>query len=76
MEPARGIIDRLGGANAIATITGVHRTRVYGWMRARELGGTGGVIPVKHAPALLAAAEAQGVHLKAEDFLPMAEVAA
>lgn len=75
MEPARTIIDRLGGPNKVATIAGVHRTRVSNWARKKEDGGTGGVIPFKHVPALLAAARDAGLEMSADDFLPrMAEV--
>jgi hypothetical protein len=70
MEPAQTIISKLGGPNAVSRIAQVHRTRVSNWMRAKEAGGTGGVIPFKHVPSLLAAAKAQGVTLHVEDFLP------
>lgn len=76
MEPARSIIDRLGGPNKVAEITGVHRTRVSNWARQKSAGGTGGTIPFKHVPILLAAAKAEGVDLVADDFLPKSEVAA
>jgi len=76
MEPAKTIVDRLGGASAVASITGVHRTRVYGWMRRREDGGTGGVIPFRHAQTLLIAAADKGIALDASDFLPAPEHAA
>ena len=76
MEPARTIIDRLGGPNKVATIAGVHRTRVSNWARTKEAGGTGGVIPFKHVPALLAAAKDAGVELSADDFLPKVSEAA
>lgn len=70
MEPATTIINRLGGPTKVAEIAGVHRTRVSNWKRKKEEGGTGGVIPFKHVPALLAAAKECGVKLKVEDFLP------
>lgn len=70
MEPAKTIIRKLGGVERVSAIAGVHRTRVYKWMRAREDGGTGGSIPFDHAPALIAEARRQGVHLSADDFLP------
>ena len=76
MEPARTIIDRLGGPNKVAAIAGVHRTRVSNWARDKNSGGTGGVIPFKHVPALLAAAKEKGVELSADDFLPAPEHAA
>ncbi|QRM55127.1 hypothetical protein [Sinorhizobium sp. BG8] len=54
----------------MATITGVHRTRVSNWAREKTAGGTGGIIPFKHVRTLLAAAREQGVELSADDFLP------
>lgn len=73
MEPASTIIGKLGGDTAVAAIVGVHRTRVANWKRPKEVGGTGGMIPFKHAPALIAAANAKGIHLSADDFLPPAD---
>lgn len=70
MEPARSIIERLGGPSAVAKVALVHRTRVSNWMRPKEAGGTGGTIPFKHVPALLAAAREKGVDLSTDDFLP------
>lgn len=72
MEPAKSIIEALGGPEKVAEIAGVHRTRVYGWMRNKERGGTGGTIPLPHIPKLLHAAREQGVSLTAENFLPCA----
>lgn len=69
MEPANTIIDTLGGPTAVARIVGVHRTRVSGWKRPKEKGGTGGRIPFWHAEKLIAAAAAQGKSLSADDFL-------
>lgn len=70
MEPAQTIVKALGGPNIVAKIAGVHRTRVSNWMRPKAAGGTGGVIPFKHVPVLLAAAKASAVDLSADDFLP------
>lgn len=70
MEPAASIIKALGGPNAVALITGVHRTRVSNWMRPKDAGGTGGVIPFRHVPKLLDAAKEIGVSLSADSFLP------
>ena len=54
----------------MAQIVGVHRTRVSNWTRAKEAGGTGGMIPFKHVPAILAEAKDRGLELSADDFLP------
>lgn len=70
MEPAAGIIAKLGGDTAVASIVGVHRTRVANWKRAKDAGGSGGVIPFRHVPALLDAAKSKGIALTADDFLP------
>lgn len=74
MEPAKTIILCLGGSTSVATIVGVHRTRVWNWMRPKEKGGTGGIIPFKHAPILIAYATTLGVDLCADDFLPPSAV--
>lgn len=70
MEPAASIIGKLGGDTVVASIAGVHRTRVANWKRPKEAGGTGGTIPFGHVPALLAAAKDRGIELSADDFLP------
>jgi hypothetical protein len=73
MEPAASIIKNLGGDTVVASITGVHRTRVANWKRPKEAGGTGGAIPFRHVPALIKAANDQGIALSADDFLPNAK---
>jgi hypothetical protein len=70
MEPAASIIKNLGGDTVVASITGVHRTRVANWKRPKDAGGTGGAIPFRHVPALLQAAKIRGVSLSTDDFLP------
>ena len=70
MEPAQTIIEKLGGDTVVAGIVGLHRTRVANWKRPKKAGGTGGVIPFKHVPALIAEASKRGIALDANDFLP------
>lgn len=70
MEPAASIIKTLGGDTVVASITGVHRTRVANWKRPKDAGGTGGAIPFRHVPALIEAARSQGITLSADSFLP------
>ena len=70
MEPANTIIQKLVGPSKVALIAGVHRTRVSNWKRPKESGGTGGVIPFGHAPALIEAARKMNIPLSADDFLP------
>lgn len=71
MEPAHSIIAKLGGDTQVASITGVHRTRVANWKRPKASGGTGGAIPFKHVPTLIAAAAERGIEMDANDFLPV-----
>lgn len=75
MEPAQSIIKKLGGPDKVADICGVHRTRVFAWKRKKVERGTGGVIPMKHIPVLLAHAASSGVDLSASDFIPPADAA-
>lgn len=73
MNPAHKIIAALGGPNAVASRIGLHRTRVSKWQAPREAGGTGGLIPVKHIPALVTMGREKGIELSASDFLPFIE---
>lgn len=70
MEPADSIIAKLGGPSSVAKAAGVHRTRVSNWKRPREDGGTGGQIPQKHIPALIALASDLKVSLALGEFFP------
>ena len=68
MEPASKIITELGGPAAVSLYVGVHRTRVSNWKRSIASGGTGGRIPAKHIPKLLALAAEKRVSLTIEDL--------
>ncbi len=71
MEPAHSIIVKLGGPSVVASVVGVHRTRVSNWRRPREKGGTGGTIPQGHHLNLIDYAASIGITLTAQDFLPV-----
>ncbi|MDP3327714.1 hypothetical protein [Parvibaculum sp.] len=75
LHPAKAVIAKLGGPEAVATVTGKHISRVYRWMYSKERGGTGGVIPQRDAEKLLAHAERQGVDLHPGDFFSKEEAA-
>lgn len=75
MEPAKHIVFALGGPSEVSRVVGVHRTRVSNWMRSKEKGGTGGLIPLKYVAQLLAFAKRKGVELSADDFIPVQEAA-
>lgn len=70
MEPAQTIIRKLGGEAVVSEITGTAYTAPYRWQHSRERGGTGGLIPQKHHPRLLAFAMAKGIALSPSEFLP------
>ncbi len=74
MEPASSIIKALGGVNAVAEITGAHRTRVYKWMKSKREGGTDGFIPTPQALKILNHSQSRSLPLEAKDFLPAAKV--
>ncbi len=77
MEPARTIIELLGGESAVAAIAGVAVTAPYRWQQTRDKGGTGGVIPHWHIGKLLAHAEANGIAgVTTASFAPVVRPAA
>ena len=49
---------------------------VFRWKYPRDKGGTGGLIPANHHARILAAAEARGIGLKADDLVDWSAVAA
>ena len=74
LAPARVVVAKFGigklnGAKVVAEIAGVHVTRVYRWMRAKEAGGTGGLIPSRYHSCLLNGARDRGVTLTAEELI-------
>lgn len=73
MEPASSIIRTLGGADSVAEICGVHRTRVYKWCKPKDDAGTDGLIPHWHIRKILDHAESEGLPIEAADFYPKIE---
>lgn len=73
MEPASSIVRKLGGPSSVAAIVGVHRTRVSNWSRPKAAGGTGGLIPLKYATTLIAAAAERGIEITADEFMPVSD---
>jgi hypothetical protein len=70
LEPAKSIIEQCGGPEVVASRTNRDPSRVYRWMHPKDKGGTGGTIPFKLVPTLIAAAAERGIVLTADDFLP------
>jgi hypothetical protein len=67
-EPAKTVIDKCGGPQKVAEVTGRDVSRVYRWMYPRDRGGTGGIIPHDEATTLLAWAPTASVPLSPADF--------
>jgi hypothetical protein len=70
LEPALGIILRLGGFAKVREITRTSATSPYRWTYPRSRGGTGGTIPQRHHPTLISYARLRRIPLDAEEFLP------
>lgn len=73
-NPAARIVEKLGGPEVVAKVTGRASTAPYRWQYDRDKGGTGGLIPQRYHRALLDYAADNQIDLKAEDFLPPREV--
>jgi hypothetical protein len=69
MNPAKAVIDRLGGIEVVSGITGRHASRIYRWMYPKEHGGTGGSIPQREAGKILAHARAHNLSITADELL-------
>lgn len=69
MEPAKTIIEYLGGAKAVAAIVGKHQSRIYRWaypFEKRE--GCGGLVPLRDQQKILDYCLVHGIDLLREDF--------
>jgi hypothetical protein len=73
LNPAKTIIERLGGVGEVSRITGKHRTRVFRWMYPRSRGGTGGLIPQSEFSKLMQYAKIKQIPLLPADFMPDAD---
>jgi hypothetical protein len=69
LEPARSVIERLGGVDVVANVTRKDRTRVFRWMYPVERGGTGGLVPQRVWPRLLEYAAKNRIKLEPADFI-------
>lgn len=75
-EPANTIIKKFNGLKALAEVAGVKPHTVMRWRMPKERGGTGGVVPHWHIPAILDAAKERGLDIRLSDFTPVMETAA
>lgn len=67
-EPAYTIVRALGGDLAVARQLGIYRYAVWKWHAPKRRGGTGGSIPRKRWPALLAMAADLGIPLSEREL--------
>lgn len=67
---AARIVDKFGGATALANLLNCHVTRIYRWTYPVERGGTGGLVPQRHHVALLKLAKHHNVKLRPADLYP------
>lgn len=77
MEPAKTIIEYLGGVRAVASIVGKHPSRIYRWtypVDKRE--GCGGIVPLRDQQHILDFCDANGIDLVRDDFFSRDRVAA
>lgn len=75
MNTAQRIIEKLGGALAVAEIVGIDVSNVHRWTYPRNRGGGDGTIPSRHLKTLLAAARERNVLLTPADFFDEEEAA-
>jgi hypothetical protein len=67
-EPAHSIIEKLGGASAVARILNLSHVSVLAWRKPKEKKGTDGQIPSRHIAPLVDAARRDGIELDFADF--------
>jgi hypothetical protein len=67
LEPAYSLIEKLGGKSAVAEAIGLDKSALSRWCMPRP-GGTGGVVPQRHWPALMRMARAQNVSLAVREL--------
>jgi transposase len=65
---AEHIIQKCGGAQAVAQMLGISPVSVHKWKYALEKGGSGGLIPTARQQELLRAAKERGIKLRPADF--------
>lgn len=69
MEPAKTIIEYLGGAKIAASIVRKHPSRIYRWAYpSTKREGCGGIIPLKDQRMILEFCHGAEIDLRREDF--------
>ena len=66
------VIEKCGGIDKTAELVGRHRSVVNRWLRPKDKGGTGGLVPAEHQRTLMSKAPEVGIELLPEDFFEAA----
>jgi hypothetical protein len=69
MQPARSVVDMLGGGRAVARELGISPSTVSRWTMPKSRQNLGGRIPQTHWLALIAMAKKQGIELTLNQLL-------
>jgi len=69
-QPARHVIERLGGVTATARIVKVSQSAVSRWLVPPAEWGSGGRIPQRHWPAIMEFVDKHNIDLNLSDLLP------
>lgn len=68
---AQRIMDRFGGAAALATAIGRDKSAIYKWNYEIEKGGSNGLVPSSAVPDVMKAADILGVEFLRGDWDPI-----
>lgn len=68
LDPAYSVIERLGGKSAVAGELGLDKSTLSRWCKPAP-DGTGGVIPQRHWPQLIAMARRLGVDISVRELV-------
>lgn len=65
---SKNIIQKFGGAPAVARALKMSIPQVYKWTYPKKRGGTDGLIPARHQISIYTHARNNGIDLKPDDF--------
>lgn len=75
LEPAHTLILKFApngklsaGIDLVSAVTGTDRTSVYRWMKPKDKGGTGGIVPTKKQQQLFEYAQKNRIPIQTSDF--------
>lgn len=71
-DPAYSVVEKLGGKAAVAERLKLDKSTLSRWCQPRPM-GTGGIIPQRYWPALIAMAREQGVDITVEELAYLEE---